>query len=127
MKYDRVPKPIRYIISGGSGAVVNLGTLYALTHIVGVWYLTASVIAFILSFVVSFTLQRIWTFDIRTRDGIARHGVLYLFVALGNLLFNTAFVYLLVEYLQVWYLLAQLLSGMLIALVSFFVYRKIFV
>lgn len=123
----RIPKVARYIISGGSGAVVNIGTLFVLTHFFSVWYLASSVIAFLASFVVSFTLQRMWTFDHRTAEGLARHTSLYFVVAVGNTFLNTALVFGLVEYAQVWYVAAQIIAGVCIALSSFFIYRKIFV
>lgn len=123
----RVPQVVRYILSGGSGAVVNIATLFVLTHFFGVWYLASSVIAFVTSFFVSFSLQRMWTFNQRTIDGLARHTSLYLFVTVGNTFLNTALVFTLVEYMSVWYIAAQIIAGIVIASISFFVYRKIFV
>jgi putative flippase GtrA len=123
----RVPQTVRYVISGGTGAVVNIGTLFVLTHFLGVWYLLSSAIAFLAAFLVSFTLQRTWTFEHRTVDGLARHTSLYFIVAVANTFLNTAFVFGFVEYLHIWYIVAQVVSGVLIAIVSFFVYKKIFV
>lgn len=127
MEESRIPKAIRYIISGGTGAAVNLGSLFTLTHFFGVWYLFSSVVAFLASFLVSFMLQRAWTFDIRSRTGIMRHGSLYFLAALGNLALNTVLIYLFVEYVRLWYVFAQLVSGVIIAAISFFIYRRIFV
>jgi len=118
---------VRYVVSGGSGAIVNIGSLFILTHFFGVWYLISSIIAFLASFVVSFTLQRAWTFDIRTTDGLARHTSLYFVVAVGNTFLNTVLVFGFVEYLYLWYVAAQVVAGAIIALMSFFLYRKIFV
>jgi len=122
----RIPRVMRYVISGGSAAVVNIGTLFVLTHFFGVWYLISSAIAFLVAFVASFTLQRAWTFDLRTADGLARHISLYFVVALGNTFLNTMLVFGLVEYARLWYIAAQIIAGFLVALASFFIYRKIF-
>jgi putative flippase GtrA len=121
-----IPKVIRYIVSGGSGAVVNIGTLYVLTRAFGVWYLTASVVAFIVSFFVSFGLQRFWTFEHRSSNAVLRHASLYLLVALCNLCINTFIVYMAVEYAGMWYVLAQLFAGIIVSVYSFFLYRTIF-
>ena len=121
-----IPKVIRYVISGGSGAVVNIGTLYVLTRIVGMWYLSASVIAFVASFFVSFGLQRFWTFEHRSRENVVKHAWMYLAVALANLCVNTGIVFCAVEYVHVWYVAAQLLAGVIVSVYSFFVYRIIF-
>lgn len=123
----RIPRLVRYFISGGTGAVVNIGTLFLLTHFGGVWYVTSATLAFLTAFLVSFTLQRTWTFELRGTGQLARHTSLYFIVALFNTALNALFVYGLVEYLGVWYLLAQLISGIILAIGSFFLYRKIFV
>lgn len=119
-------KALRYIISGGSAAVVNIGTLYLLTHYFSVWYIAASIIAFLLSFVVSFTLQRTWTFEVKGNRSLVEHTTLYFLVVLGNLFLNTGFVFVFVEYLHLSYVLAQFLAGLIISFVSFFLYRRIF-
>ena len=54
---------VRFLISGSSAAGINLGTLFVLTHFFDVWYLLSSVVAFSVSFFVSFTLQKFWTFN----------------------------------------------------------------
>lgn len=123
----RVPKTARYLISGGTGAVVNIGTLFLLTHFGRVWYVASATLAFLTAFLVSFTLQRTWTFERRGTDQLARHTSLYFIVAVINTGINAIIVYGLVEYLGVWYILAQVLSGIVIAIASFFVYRRIFV
>ena len=107
--------------------MVNLGSLFVLKHFFGVWYLASSIVAFVASFFVSFTLQRTWTFEHWTTNGLVRHSSLYLIVAIANTFLNTIIVFVLVEYLQVWYLAAQLVAGLCIAVMSFFIYRKIFV
>jgi|SRR3989344_4183889 len=123
---SHVPIVVRYIISGGSGAVVNLSTLFVLTHFFGVWYLISSIVAFLISFIVGFILQRTWTFDHRTVNGLARHTSLYFSVLLSNTFLNTVVVFSLVEYMNIWYIIAQIISGAFIAVMSFFIYRKIF-
>lgn len=119
-------KALRYVVSGAAAAVVNLGTLFVLTRQTSVWYLWSSVIAFSLSFIVSFSLQRLWTFEVRGKDNLIEHSGLYLLAALVNLLINTAFVYMFVEYAGIGYVLSQFLAGVIVAFESFFVYRAIF-
>ena len=120
-----LPKAVRYIISGGTGAVVNIGTLFVLTHFLGVWYLASSVIAFIVSCFVSFYLQRTWTFEQNLPGTVTRHMSLYLAVALFNLALNTAIVYVCVEYIGLWYVLAQIVASVIVAVSSFFIYQHL--
>jgi putative flippase GtrA len=119
-------KAVRYLISGGSAAVVNLGSFAVMTKVFGVWYLAASIAAFLLSFVVSFVLQRSWTFEVRGTTALVEHTSLYFIAALANLALNTFIVFLLVEYAGSGSLLAQFIAGVIVACESFFVYRLIF-
>lgn len=120
-----LPKTLRYIISGGTGAAINIGTLFALTHFFGVWYLASSATAFIAAFFVSFYLQRTWTFQQGGSDGIRRHMALYFAAALFNLFLNTLIVYAMVEYFHLWYVFAQIIAGAAVAVFSFFVYQHL--
>ncbi len=98
----RVYKLIRYLISGGTAALVNWGTLFLLVHIGDMYYLYASVLSFILSIGISFTMQKFWTFRDNLVHDIHTQFTRYLSVIFFSLLLNTALVYLLVEKANVW-------------------------
>ncbi|MBI3020167.1 MAG: GtrA family protein [Parcubacteria group bacterium] len=116
-------KIIRYLISGGTAAFVSLSTLFVLTEFFGVWYLASSIVSFMAGFVVSFTLQKFWTFQDIRRDVVGRQIILYL-VATGSALgLNTALLYVAVDVFGLWYMLAQFLVSGAIAVGSFFVYN----
>lgn len=121
-------KLARYLISGAAAAVVSLGSLFVLTDLVGVWYLYGSSIAFALSVIVSFTLQKLWTFKNRQlhRKIVGLQAFYYVALAVVNLFLNVGIIFLLVEYLGVWHILAQAISGLLVAISSFFLYHLIF-
>lgn len=116
---------VRYLISGGTGAAVDFGLLFALTDWLGLWYLASAVIAFVVAFGVSFVLQKLWTFRDRATDRVKRQLAFYLAVALANLVLNTALVFVFVEYAGLYYLFAQFLAAGLIAVSSFFIYRRL--
>jgi putative flippase GtrA len=116
---------IRFIISGTIGAVTDLFLLWLFTTVLGVWYLTSAVVAFVLSFIVSFFLQKIWTFKNREAGKTHIQAGVYLFITLCNLGVNTILVYSFVEYLSFHYLIAQIAASILIAFESFFAYREI--
>ncbi len=114
---------IRFVISGGLATGVNLFSLYLLLHIIGMWYLTSSIIAFFVGFIVSFTLQKFWTFKDHRKDIIGRQLVIYLAIVLVNLILNTALVYIFVEYGELWPLIAQALAALIIAFEGYFAYK----
>ena len=114
---------VRYVVAGGTAAVVDLGMLYVLTHYVGLHYLVSVGLAFCSAFVVSFTLQKFWTFRDHATDNIHKQSVAYLGVALGNFFLNIYLMYVCVEKLQLNYLLAQVFVGGAIACSSFLLYK----
>ena len=116
---------LKFIISGGTTALFGLTVLYVLTDFFGLWYLLSAVLAFIVGFFISFSLQKLWTFKDKRQDQVYRQLSLYLSVALTNLVLNTALMYLFVDVFGVWYMLAQVIVDLVIAAESFLMYKFI--
>lgn len=119
-KYKQI---FKYLIAGSIGTFVNLALLYFFTDILSIWYLLSTVLAFILSFFVSFFLQKFWTFSDRDKEKIYRQMAGFMLVALANLVLNTWLMYLLVDGLEIWYMLAQFIISAFIAIESYLVYK----
>lgn len=115
----------KYAASGGSSACVNLGTLYLLTEYAHVHYLLSAVVSFIIAFFISFLLQKFWTFQDMRKEVVHWQMVLFLGLSLANLLVNTLLIYSLVEYMHLWYVAAAVVSGALLAVSNFFVYKHV--
>ncbi|TSC63498.1 MAG: hypothetical protein Athens041674_65, partial [Parcubacteria group bacterium Athens0416_74] len=115
----------RFVISGGTATAVNLGTLFVLTHFFGVWYIYSSIAAFAVSFFVSFSLQKLWTFGDTALDKVHVQATKFLAVILVALGINTMLIYAFVEYMHAHYLLGQLVSGLFIAVINYFSYKHI--
>ena len=114
---------VKFVISGGTAAVVDLVLLYVLTDILGIWYLISATLAFVAAFFVSFGLQKYWTFGDRYTQKIYQQLGLYLTVAVINMLINAAGMYYLVDKLGIWYILAQVIVYSILAIESFLVYK----
>ena len=119
-------KVIRFIIAGGSAFSVNIFFLYIFTEFFGLWYIFSATLAFMLSFLVGFSLNKFWTFADSSANFIHSQIFIYLGVNLVNLAINNALLYFMVESLAIWYILAQALASILIAFESFFVYKWLF-
>lgn len=119
----RIFKLVRYLISGAAAAASNLVALFFLVQFGHVHYLKASVLAFVMSVVVSFTMQKFWTFHDNPVYDMHAQFARYLAVMLANLTLNTTLVYLLVEIAGVWYLAAQFVATVVIAVTGYFGYR----
>lgn len=114
---------LRFLITGGIAFTVNISVLYFVTSILHIYYLISVVFAFVASFSVSFLMQKFWTFKDHSREEWHVQFSLYLTLQLVNLALNAALMYMLVEYLHLWYILAQILISLGLAIISFIINR----
>ena len=121
-RYNRV---LKYISAGGTAAAIDLGALYVLTDFAGFHYLFSATTAFLLAFGVSFTLQKFWTFGDKSLERIHAQLTLYLTIAVANIFVNVGLMYLFVDIFGVWYLLAQIIAGAIMACYGFLLYRYV--
>ena len=114
---------VRYVISGGTSASVNIAVLSLLYYIFHIYYLLASVISFLVSWFVSLFLQKFWTFRDRSTKGIHKQAGMYLVSSLLGLAINTSLLYIFVDYLHFYVFLGQVFAGVITASVTFFISR----
>jgi putative flippase GtrA len=84
-----------YILSGGTGALVEIGS-YLLLLQYGMWYIEASIIAFILSYITAFTLHKYLVF--KKPDDFLKHLKRHFAVEMFNLVATSILLFTLVEY-----------------------------
>lgn len=116
-------KVIRFLVVGAVGVAINIGTFSLLMHVLNVWYVLASAVAFTTSTTICFFLQKFWTYENRDKAKMYAQMVLYFAVGLFNLAISTEIVYLLVTYLSVQKELSQAIAALLVAISSFFIYK----
>jgi glycosyltransferase involved in cell wall biosynthesis/putative flippase GtrA len=113
---------IKFVISGGTATLAHFTILYSLTEL-GLWYIFSASIGFIAAFLTSFFMQKFWTFRDNSRDRMASQMSIFFLVVLVGMLINASGMYYLVEYHDVYYLLAQVIVAAFIAVGNFFMYR----
>ncbi len=116
---------LRYIFSGGSAAAIDVILLYILTKYFNVYYLAAATFAMTISFIVRFILQKYVTFKDQDEADAKRQFGFYSLLYLLSLAATNALLYVFVDKLHMWIVLAQVLSILLIAIGCFFVYKLI--
>lgn len=121
----RLTKIIRFLISGGTAAVLNLAILYICTDFLHVWYVYSTLIAFLCGLVVSFSMQKFWAFRHENMERLHVQFLLYTALQLLNLAIDTAGIYFLVQYAGLWYIFAQILLLAIIAIWTFFVFNRV--
>lgn len=118
------PLIVRYVISGTLATATNLGITALLAGYTRMHYLVIVSIAFVISVVVSFSLQKFFTFHEHSLSSAPKQLLSFIAVASINLLINDFFVYLLVKVTGVGMLvLDQAIASLVIACYSFFLYR----
>ncbi len=120
---ERHYKIARYIIAGGTSAGTSITILFLLTHFAHVWYLLSAIVANIAAYMISFSLQKFWTFRNHSMDALKKQAFHFLIIFIINIITNTAFLYFLVEYAHIHYLISQIVSGIILAFINFFVYK----
>lgn len=116
-------KIIRYLVSGSIAGLTDLAILYVLVEMLQVGYLVAATVAFVVTLIVSFVLQKYWTFEDGSTTLIGTQIVGYITLSIANIFVNTFLMFVGVEGLHVPYLVVQILAMFVIAAYGFFVYQ----
>ncbi len=115
----------RFFIAGIIATTTNVSLLYLLTEFLGLWYIISGTIAFIVSTIVGFLLQKFWTFSHDSLLYLHKETILFILNNFLGLVFTITGLYLLVEYVGLWYLVAQILLLVFVATWNFFIYSLV--
>jgi putative flippase GtrA len=117
-------KIIRYILSGAIVSLFVFTVLFVLVNILNVWYLIASVTSFCLGLVLSFVLQKFFTFKDSERRGMNRQFSFFLIFNVCMLCVNTILMYVFVDIFGFWYLSSQVCVTMFTAFVNYSIFNS---
>jgi len=124
--FPRLSQILRFLSAGGLGVSLYYLILYALTDVIGVWYIDSAVIASAVNFGSNFVLQKFWTFGNKRTEKIHREAGEYAVMMVSLFVANLLLLYILVEYVHLWYLAAQVIITTLLTVISYLVSRRIF-
>lgn len=115
----------KYYAVGASGVLVNLGLLYYLTEYVGLWYFLSYTLAISVSITSNFVLNKFWTFtDSIDSQRIIVMYVKFVSVSILGMAVQLGSIYVLVESLTVYYMLAALISICIAGAINFIINRR---
>ncbi len=113
----------KFILTGIIGVIVNLSILYTLTELFNVYYLISAIIAAVISATCNFMINKTWTFkeDIGERfwQKYLKFGIVWFTVILISL----GILYLLTEYLHLYYLVSQFIALTVVGFISFLAHK----
>ncbi len=110
----------RYIFVGGAAFIVDFVSLFVLTDIFGVYYLTSAAIAFTLGLIANYALSINWVFNNRTLDNAWSEFTLFAFIGIIGLGLNELIIWLFTDYIGLFYLLSKIIAAALILSWNFF-------
>ncbi len=120
---ERYKSVIKFIISGTIATGTDLLVLFVLYGLLKLNLILSTSLAFVLSFFVSFSLQKFWTFRNRYRHHLFRQFLMYVVNAGFDLGVNALLMHLFVNKLAWWYLGAQVIVNLIIGFWNFTVYK----
>lgn len=115
----------RFGIVGGLAFLIDSGVLFVLTEYLHVYYLTSSVISFIISLIFNYILSILWVFDVKKKQTI-KEILLFVILSVIGLGINQVVMYLGVDILHVYYMICKVISTFIVMVYNF-ITRKIFI
>lgn len=113
----------KYILTGGLSAAFEYGLFNLLTLFAGFWHVTSHAASMAAGFILSFLLNKYWSF--RARYNFARQFLLTGLLFTINLFISSLVIYLLVEKLGIMEQLSKLgVMGMIVAW-NFLLFKKV--
>lgn len=101
----------KYLVAGGMGFLLDFGTLYLLFNILGINYLLAAAIAFTVGLVFVYLSSNKWVFDERRmEDRQVLEFTLFAIIGLVGLGLTVLFMWLLVDFVGIYPLVAKLIT-----------------
>jgi putative flippase GtrA len=108
----------KYLVVGVTAAIIDFGLLYALTDGVHIYYLLSATISFIVAAIYNYSLNRAWTF--RSSGSRTKQVPIFFIVAILGVLLNNTIMYLGVEKVGLYYLLAKVFAAAVVTIWNFF-------
>ncbi len=111
---------VKWSVVGAIGAVVDFSILSALVELAGVYVHFAQAISFTCAVVNNYILNRTWTFGEIKHKGSAVQFMQFFIVSILGLLTRTVIIYILVEWLSIWYIVATAIAVVVVLVWNFF-------
>jgi len=121
-KYNQI---IRYIFAGGIATASNIAILFVCVHYFKLWYLTSTIISFCCAVLISYLLQKFFVFKNYLTQNMHTQFLNFFIYNLIMLGVNTLLMYFFVDIINIWYLLAQAMSAIIIACINYIYFNKI--
>ena len=107
---DSTKQMIKFAIVGAIGTIVNLSILFISTEFFSIYYIISEIIAFFCALINNYILNKIWTFKEKVKYKVIRKYFQYFSITLIALVVNLIILFILVEFFNMWYILAEIVA-----------------
>ena len=121
---DRMMEFIRFCLVGGATFVLDYGLLYICTEYAAIRYLYSSAISFVVAVVANYILCVKYVFREMGTGSAKRRQVLFIGSSVVGLGINQVCMYALVELLGMYYMVAKLVSTVVVTAWNYVMKRK---
>lgn len=115
---------LKYLVVGGGAFFVDAGLLFLLTEVGHLDYLFSAGVSFLVGLITNYVLSLQWVFTVHKESSQGREFAVFGAVGLGGLLLNEILLWLLVDRVHVYYMLAKVFVAGVVFLWNF-VLRKV--
>ena len=115
---------LRYIFIGGTTFALDFGLLVLLHGLAQINVLVAASVSYWTSIIFNFTMNRFWTFGVRSRVNIHKHVAMYGLLLAVNYLFTVGFIAVATHF-GMHYTIAKIISVAIQTSWTYFIYKKI--
>ncbi len=115
----------RYTLVGGLAFSIDFGTLFIFTEYFHVYYLVSAGIGFLCGLTVNYILSVIWVFNKRTLESRLFEFLLFSFIGIVGLGLNEIFMWILTDFLMIYYLISKVITTIIVYLWNFFARKYI--
>ena len=110
---------LRYFLVGGIAFIADISMLYLLTEFANCYYLLAAGFAFLLGLTINYLLSIYWVFDYRSINNRTLEFLIFTAIGLVGLVMNEVILFVLTEYLAVYYVFSKVFSTSVIFIFNF--------
>lgn len=114
---------LKFIGVGGFCAGLSVGLMYLSTSILGINYLISTVISIVITNFIGFALNKYYTFQTHKKL-FWREMWKYYSVMLSSYILNIIFMYFLVNFINIWYIYANLVLIVLLTPYNYLLHRN---
>lgn len=116
---------IRFSIVGICAFIIDYTLLYILTEYLNIYYFYSSIISFLVSLTFNYVVSIKWVFKVNKKTSI-KDFLVFIILSIIGLFINQIIMYIMVEKVNVYYMISKLCSTIIVMLWNF-VTRKMFI